>query len=501
MIEQWKQEKNLGFLGVPHFIASGSCFKNHEKYRFLIMPKYDRDLEAILQVRKVFNLKTVLVIATQIINTLEYIHSKGYVHSDIKASNIMIGHQAPLNRKSTRVKQVVKRFAPLYVKKGKPIIRASSRNLRHLTKKYVDDIPFLEEMLKEFEQNKSDILNRDFDGNKGFNGDLIYLLDYGLASKFLLSDGTHREFSVDERRAHAGTILFCSRDAHKGIVSRRSDLESLAYNIIYWLTGTLPWIDHIQELEIVEKMKGRCFNNIKAFLQLCFQDPPMFLLEVFEYLNKLQLKDPPNYDFFRILFKNTIREYGYPDDLKLDLNNLEGWGQKPKTKTNKKHQIVQHSFLWCSPLRPLSSNIIFKRPKLRKKSNNKMALNSMMNWSKILIDPETILKQATHNKFTDEDKATSILDIDLDSLNPTPQMRQIYFKACQRQEKSNSDHNSQLSAIEGYTKEMLRIHNKIVENSKFNANTTSRSTRKRKSPRIDSFRTKISRKESILKMK
>lgn len=92
----------------------------------------------------------------------------------------------------------------------------------------------------------------------------VYLLDYGLASKYILSNGEHREFCTDERRAHAGTTLFCSRDAHKGMVSRRSDLESLAYNMIYWLTGSLPWIDDLAEPEEVEKKKSDLSSIYRA---------------------------------------------------------------------------------------------------------------------------------------------------------------------------------------------------------------------------------------------
>lgn len=53
----------------------------------------------------------------------------------------------------------------------------------------------------------------------------------------------------------------------------------------------------------------------------------------------------------------------------------------------------------------------------------------MMNWSKILVDPETIIKQATNRqKSPDEDRPFSISEQELENLNPTPVMREVFGK-------------------------------------------------------------------------
>ena len=41
-------------------------------------------------------------------------------------------------------------------------------------------------------------------------------MDYGLACRYLGSDGVHKEYKYDGRKAHDGTIEFTSRDAHIG---------------------------------------------------------------------------------------------------------------------------------------------------------------------------------------------------------------------------------------------------------------------------------------------
>uniref|UniRef100_A0A0K0DNY8 non-specific serine/threonine protein kinase n=1 Tax=Angiostrongylus cantonensis TaxID=6313 RepID=A0A0K0DNY8_ANGCA len=63
------------------------------------------------------------------------------------------------------------------------------------------------------------------------------LVDYGLAR--MSSSNEDRPL---KQRAHNGTPLFTSCDAHRGChPSYRGDLEILAYNIMYWLNGSLPW--------------------------------------------------------------------------------------------------------------------------------------------------------------------------------------------------------------------------------------------------------------------
>lgn len=135
-----------------------------------------------------------------------------------------------------------------------------------------------------------------------------------------------------------------------------------------------------------------------------------------------------------------MKHYGYKNDSKLDFDNLEsGRSQQKKLKRkvvgceNKK--LFPSRFLMSSPLMPLQSNIIFKRPKLRKKVKNKKIKDSAMNWSKILMDPETIMKQATKERKTTEssDQGTITLSTrDLHNMNPTYAMLEVYNKCKDR---------------------------------------------------------------------
>ena len=45
----------------------------------------------------------------------------------------------------------------------------------------------------------------------------MYLVDYGLATKYMTGSGEHKEYKENPKKAHDGTIEFTSTDAHKGV--------------------------------------------------------------------------------------------------------------------------------------------------------------------------------------------------------------------------------------------------------------------------------------------
>lgn len=93
-IEAWKKERKLKAMGMPKFLGSGSFEFKSQKYRFMVMERFGNDLQKILeQHSKRFSFKTVYQVGIQILDVLEYIHSKEYIHADIKASNLLIGYQ------------------------------------------------------------------------------------------------------------------------------------------------------------------------------------------------------------------------------------------------------------------------------------------------------------------------------------------------------------------------------------------------------------------------
>ncbi|KAM3385661.1 hypothetical protein ACQJBY_009439 [Aegilops geniculata] len=83
-----------------------------------------------------------------------------------------------------------------------------------------------------------------------------FLIDLGLASRWRDSSGQHVDY--DQRPdIFRGTIRYASAHAHLGRTgSRRDDLESLAYTLIFLLKGRLPW----QGYQVGQK-RGRLLVN------------------------------------------------------------------------------------------------------------------------------------------------------------------------------------------------------------------------------------------------
>nr|CAH7724265.1 unnamed protein product [Callosobruchus chinensis] len=260
-VDQFKTEHKLKTFGMPVYYGSGSHEFKGDKYRFLVMEKFGSDIWKIfLENNRIFPTSTVFKIAIQILDVLEYIHSKGYVHADIKGANILLG-----DTKEAQSKQV-------------------------------------------------------------------YLVDFGLATKYT----TESIFKPNPKKAHDGTIEYLSRDAHQGVVpTRRGDLEILAYNLIHWLGGTLPWDKKLTDPKVVQKCKEEFMDAIPKSVKTCFGNkaPPGPLLEYLSYLKTLNFDSTPDYKKIRKIFLSGLDPHDKLDT-PLKFVGTKKTPQKRKTREN-----------------------------------------------------------------------------------------------------------------------------------------------------------------------
>jgi len=124
--------------------------------------------------------------------------------------------------------------------------------------------------------------------------DLIYITDFGLAKKYVnLEFGMHIPFKQD--KSFAGTLTYASLNAHLGLQqSRRDDLQSLFFVLLFFIKGKLLWQGAVQGKGIMRKI-------LLSPAEL-FQGCPRQFEQAVVYIRSLQFEERPDYRYIKSLF-------------------------------------------------------------------------------------------------------------------------------------------------------------------------------------------------------
>lgn len=113
-------------------------------------------------------------------------------------------------------------------------------------------------------------------------------------------------------------------NAHQGFeLSRRDDLESLGYVIIYLLKGTLPWkgthaITKKEKSDKILKIKQESIESGKLF-----EDLPREFKEYFNIVFDLKFEETPDYNKLRRIMKELFLNKGYDYNFDWQLSEVD----------------------------------------------------------------------------------------------------------------------------------------------------------------------------------
>ncbi|CDW89928.1 ser thr kinase [Stylonychia lemnae] len=139
----------------------------------------------------------------------------------------------------------------------------------------------------------------------------VYMIDLGLSKRY--RDSKRRtHIPQANHRGLTGTARYASINAHLA-QSRRDDMESIGYVLVYLIKGELPW-QGVKAQTKHEKYQMIMERKMSLTSELLCQGLPDEFQSYLQQVMDLGFEEKPNYEFYRQQFRQLARRGGF--DLK-----------------------------------------------------------------------------------------------------------------------------------------------------------------------------------------
>lgn len=304
-------EKLENHEGFPKLYGQG---KKEDK-NYLAIELLGPNLEELFNYcKRKFTLQTICLIAIQSLNCLEIFHSIGYIHRDIKPENFVIG----IEDKSNYI---------YLIDYG-------------LCRCYYSEIDFINKK-KQTKISKDNLVN-----NINYNNNYKNCLNFNNELSNSLFENLHIQFK--DKMSLVGTIRFSSINAHLGIdQTRRDDLESLGYMLLYFISGYLPWtgIEASNKAFKYNKiLKRKLLLNVDSILI----NYPKEISYFYNYIKSLKFSEQPDYFYLKELFftvLTSLKKINFKSNIDKYNKNYLGLENNEYNDTKSEEDI--YCFDWC----------------------------------------------------------------------------------------------------------------------------------------------------------
>ena len=134
---------------------------------------------------------------------------------------------------------------------------------------------------------------------------------------------TRQHIAYREDKHLTGTARYASINAHMGIEqSRRDDLESLGYVLMYFLRSQLPW-QGLKATNKKQKYEKICEKKLNTPVEMLCRGYPIEFTKYLNYCRNLKFEETPDYRYLRDMFRVLFRTFNFQFDFVFDWTLLK----------------------------------------------------------------------------------------------------------------------------------------------------------------------------------